>query len=78
MIVSDHAASHHIFADTDNYVKSPAFRPPISNLLGRGVVWAEGDEHRVQRKIISPAFSYVPFHSPYRHVLIRHVTDKKQ
>jgi cytochrome P450 len=61
MIVSDHAAAHHIFADTDNFVKSPAFRPPISNLLGRGVVWAEGDEHRIQRKIISPAFSYVSF-----------------
>jgi cytochrome P450 len=59
MIVSDHAATHHIFADTDTYVKSPAFRPPISNLLGNGIVWAEGDEHRLQRKILSPAFSSV-------------------
>jgi cytochrome P450 len=58
MIVSDHAAAHRIFADTDNFFKSPAFRPPISNLLGRGVVWVEGEEHCIQRKIISPALSY--------------------
>src|SRR5277367_5739985 len=32
IVLSDHTAAHHIFADTTNYVKSPAFRPPIENL----------------------------------------------
>ena len=38
-------------------VKSPVFRPPVANLLGKGLVWAEGDDHKKQRRIIAPAFS---------------------
>ncbi|KAF8653640.1 hypothetical protein AX16_003792 [Volvariella volvacea WC 439] len=56
-IVTDHAAVQHIFADTELYVKSPAFRPPIANVIGKGIVWAEGEEHRLMRTIFSPAFS---------------------
>ncbi|KAJ6582927.1 cytochrome P450 [Mycena vulgaris] len=57
IVATDHAAVHHIFANSDLYVKSPAFRPPISNLIGKGLVWAEGDDWHRQRKILSPAFS---------------------
>ncbi|KAJ7185812.1 cytochrome P450 [Mycena filopes] len=57
IVATDHAAVHHIFANSDVYVKSPAFRPPIENLLGRGLVWAEGDDWHRQRKILSPALS---------------------
>ncbi len=38
-------------------VKSPAFRPPVANVLGKGLVWAEGDDHKTQRRILAPAFS---------------------
>ncbi|KAJ7741927.1 cytochrome P450 [Mycena maculata] len=57
IIVTDHAAVQHIFANSDLYVKSPAFRPPIKNLLGEGLVWAEGEDWRRQRKILGPVFS---------------------
>ena len=98
MVVTDHAAAHHIFQNTDDYgelwlssrssgvygavatdhcsthepdltvwlmlmlmqlhiVKSPAFRPPVANVLGKGVVWAEGDDHKKQRRVLAPAFS---------------------
>ncbi|KAJ8454876.1 hypothetical protein ONZ51_g12775 [Trametes cubensis] len=57
IVAADHAAVHHIFHNADDYVKSPAFRPPVANVLGKGLVWAEGEEHKTQRRIISPAFS---------------------
>jgi len=37
-------------------VKSPVFRPLVERLLGHGLVWAEGDEHKQQRKVLNPAF----------------------
>jgi cytochrome P450 len=40
-------------------IKSPAFQPIVVEFAGRGVGWAEGDEHKFQRRMISPAFSLV-------------------
>lgn len=57
IVAADHAAVQHIFNDTNRYVKSPAFRPPIDNLMGKGLVWAEGEDHKRQRRILSPAFT---------------------
>ncbi|KAJ7093857.1 cytochrome P450 [Mycena belliarum] len=57
IVATDHAAVHHIFAHSDVYVKSPAFRPPIMNLIGAGLVWSEGEDWHRQRKILSPPFS---------------------
>lgn len=57
IVAADHAAVQHIFQYSDKYVKSPVFRPPVANLLGKGLVWAEGDDHKKQRRIIAPAFS---------------------
>ncbi|KAI0754417.1 cytochrome P450 [Daedaleopsis nitida] len=57
IVAADHAAVQHIFQNADDYVKSPAFRPPVANVLGKGLVWAEGDDHKTQRRIIAPAFS---------------------
>ncbi|KAF7319134.1 hypothetical protein HMN09_00249800 [Mycena chlorophos] len=57
IIATDHAAVHHIFAYSDIYVKSPAFRPPIENIIGRGLVWAEGEDWQRQRKLLAPAFT---------------------
>ena len=37
-------------------VKSPVFRPLVDRLLGHGLVWAEGEEHKQQRKLLNPAF----------------------
>ncbi|TBU25929.1 cytochrome P450 [Dichomitus squalens] len=57
IVAADHGAVQHIFQNCDDYVKSPAFRPPVANVLGKGLVWAEGDDHKTQRRIIAPAFS---------------------
>ncbi|KAM5537674.1 hypothetical protein V8D89_008752 [Ganoderma adspersum] len=57
IVAADHDAVQHIFQNVDDYVKSPAFRPPVANVLGKGLVWAEGEDHKAQRRIIAPAFS---------------------
>ncbi|TFK82927.1 cytochrome P450 [Polyporus arcularius HHB13444] len=57
IVAADHGAVQHIFQNSDDYVKSPAFRPPVANVLGKGLVWAEGDDHKTQRRILAPAFS---------------------
>ncbi|KAL0959634.1 hypothetical protein HGRIS_011336 [Hohenbuehelia grisea] len=57
IVATDHTLVQHIFADTNRYVKSPAFRPPAGNVLGRGLVWAEGAEHAKMRRLLDRAFS---------------------
>ncbi|TDL23925.1 cytochrome P450 [Rickenella mellea] len=57
LVVGDHAAAQQIFADTYNYVKAPSFRPIVKNILGKGLVWAEGDDHAHQRRMLSNAFT---------------------
>ncbi|KAL0581732.1 hypothetical protein V5O48_000314 [Marasmius crinis-equi] len=56
VVVVDSTAAQYIFQNAYTYVKAPAFRPLMAKLLGPGIVWAEGDEHRRQRKLIAPAF----------------------
>ncbi|KJA16707.1 hypothetical protein HYPSUDRAFT_47076 [Hypholoma sublateritium FD-334 SS-4] len=58
LVVSDPRFIHHMLTENPyNYVKSPVFRPLVDRLLGHGLVWAEGDEHKQQRKVLNPAFS---------------------
>ncbi|KAE9401072.1 cytochrome P450 [Gymnopus androsaceus JB14] len=57
VVISDHLGVKHIIDQAYTYIKSPAFQPLLIKLGGRGLVWAEGDEHRFQRKMVSPAFS---------------------
>ncbi|KAJ7454508.1 hypothetical protein FB451DRAFT_1049700, partial [Mycena latifolia] len=61
IVATDHAAVAHIFANSDLYVKSPAFRPPIKNTLGKGLVCAKRDDWHRQRKMLSPAFSCIVY-----------------
>ncbi|KAJ7818615.1 cytochrome P450 [Mycena olivaceomarginata] len=42
VVISDPLAVKHILAR----LKSPAFQPIVVKFVGRGVVWAEGDEHK--------------------------------
>ncbi|KIY63540.1 cytochrome P450 [Cylindrobasidium torrendii FP15055 ss-10] len=57
VVISDNVAVKHIYQNAYTYVKSPAFQPVVVKVVGRGVVWAEGDEHKFQRKMVSPGFS---------------------
>ncbi|TDL23920.1 cytochrome P450 [Rickenella mellea] len=49
--------SQHIFANIFTYMKSPTLRPIIANTIGKGLVWADGEDHVFQRRLLSPAFT---------------------
>ncbi|PBK80614.1 cytochrome P450 [Armillaria gallica] len=61
IVAADNLASHHILANAYRYhvlpAKAPAFLPLTDKLLGKGVVYAQGDEHKHQRRLIAPAFT---------------------
>ena len=59
MIIGDTVAFSHIFTKNPyNYHHSPVLRPFIIRLLGRSLVWVEGEkEHKRMRSLIAPAFS---------------------
>src|SRR5262249_34299495 len=45
---------------TRNYEfqKPPNMRTSIGRILGVGILWAEGDEHKIQRRNLMPAFAF--------------------
>ncbi|KAK0496461.1 cytochrome P450 [Armillaria luteobubalina] len=45
-------------------VKSQAFQPIVVRIAGRGVAWAEGEEHKFQRRLLIPAFTCVTLSLP--------------
>ena len=50
--------SHIYTKNTYNYVHSPVIRPFAMRLVGRSLVWVEGEkEHKRMRSLIAPAFS---------------------
>ncbi|KAK0216094.1 cytochrome P450 [Armillaria fumosa] len=59
LLVVDNVAVAHIFQNAYSSldIKAPAFRPIVKSFIGRGLVWAEDDEHRHQRKLVAPAFT---------------------
>ncbi|KAG9004390.1 hypothetical protein FRB94_002408 [Tulasnella sp. JGI-2019a] len=55
---SDAAMINHIMhKNLYDYEKSPMIRPIAERLVGRGLVWAEGDTHKRQRALLNPAFT---------------------
>jgi len=54
--IADPKAISHILHSTDLWAKTVVTRELGAILLDRGVVWAEGDVHRRQRKVLVPAF----------------------
>ncbi|KAJ7775693.1 cytochrome P450 [Mycena maculata] len=57
-ILCDPKAVNHFYSmERSVYVKSKLGRAVISNLFGRGLLWAEGESHKRQRKALTPAFS---------------------
>ncbi|TDL16834.1 cytochrome P450 [Rickenella mellea] len=58
LVTADPAAIHHMFTTRCyDYTKSDLIRPFVERVVGRGLIWAEGDLHRLQRKQVVPAFS---------------------
>ncbi|KAG0195529.1 hypothetical protein BGX28_001186, partial [Mortierella sp. GBA30] len=57
VLLADPQAIRHVFTTNSyKYVKSDQSRRLISSVTGNGVLHAEGDVHKKQRKMINPAF----------------------
>ena len=50
-------AIHHILTNSNIYVKPELDRKILQNILGDGLLTAEGDTHKRQRKALNPAFT---------------------
>jgi unspecific monooxygenase len=69
IILNRPAAIHHILVDNpDNYRRTPATMRILRPLLGNGLLLSEGEDWRLQRRTVAPAF--VPRTMP---LLTRHV-----
>lgn len=59
VMVSSSKAFQHILQNAYNYPKPPDMSEGLRRILGaKGILFAEGDVHRRQRKQMNPAFSY--------------------
>ncbi|KAF8521877.1 cytochrome P450 [Hysterangium stoloniferum] len=58
IIICDTKAVAHFYArETLTFKMSTLMKTLIERFFGRGLVWAEGDSHKRQRKALTPAFS---------------------
>ncbi|KAG2341448.1 cytochrome P450 [Suillus weaverae] len=58
VILWDPKAISHFFArDTWLYNQTPFTKIAVRSTVGRGMLWADGESHKRQRKALSPAFS---------------------
>ncbi|KAJ7499869.1 cytochrome P450 [Mycena latifolia] len=58
IILCDPKAVNHFYSmERSVYIKTKVTRDVISNLFGQGLLWAEGESHKRQRKALTPAFS---------------------
>jgi cytochrome P450 len=55
-MLTDLRALSHVLKRTDVYQKEEAFARSIIQLMGKGVLAAEDEPHRLQRKVLNPAF----------------------
>ncbi|KAJ7688249.1 cytochrome P450 [Mycena rosella] len=58
IVLTDPKALAHFYqSERSVYVKTENDRLFIDKIFGRGIVWAEGDVHKRQRKALTPGFS---------------------
>ncbi|GAA5976836.1 hypothetical protein JCM10908_005646 [Rhodotorula pacifica] len=58
LVLTDPAALNHVLtANTYDYAKPDEVRGDLAMVLGKGVVFAEGEAHRRQRRLMNPAFA---------------------
>ncbi|KAF4618312.1 hypothetical protein D9613_011704 [Agrocybe pediades] len=67
LLITDPKAMNYISNRPDEFTKHPVLKEISRMVFGRGLVWADGDDHRRQRRINSPAFganqirAFIPF-----------------
>ncbi|KAG2035768.1 cytochrome P450 [Suillus americanus] len=58
IVLSDPRAIAHFYArETWTYVQTPLSLALLETSFGRGLLWSQGEDHRRQRKALTPAFS---------------------
>nr|QEP49721.1 11-oxo-beta-amyrin 30-oxidase [Inonotus obliquus] len=57
MLTDPRAVAHFYSKQTFTYVQSNFGKRMVANLVGRGLLWSDGESHRRQRKALTPAFS---------------------
>ncbi|PCH41705.1 cytochrome P450 [Wolfiporia cocos MD-104 SS10] len=58
VVLCDPKAILHFYShETFGYVQTELMKRSIENIVGKGVLWAEGESHKRQRKALTPAFS---------------------
>jgi len=59
ILIADPKAIQHVFnTNSYNYIKPGRVIRILSAVIGHGVLLAEGDAHKKQRKMLNPAFSH--------------------
>ncbi|KAI0634036.1 cytochrome P450 [Trametes polyzona] len=56
LFTMDTRALNHILTHSADYQKPEAERRNLAKILGEGVIFTEGEQHRRQRRIMNPAF----------------------
>lgn len=56
LFTMDTRALNHVLTHSSDYQKPPQVRYNLSRILGEGVLFVEGAQHRQQRRIMNPAF----------------------
>ncbi|KAJ7121087.1 cytochrome P450 [Mycena epipterygia] len=56
LYTADTKALNHIVLHSYLYQKAPSVRYTLSRIVGTGLIFVEGDDHKAQRKILNPAF----------------------
>ncbi|KAI5999039.1 cytochrome P450 [Pisolithus marmoratus] len=58
IILCDPKAVAYFFSrDTRSYVGTPGHKASVVRTIGKGLLWAEGESHRRQRRSIAPSFN---------------------
>ncbi|KAG1821055.1 cytochrome P450 [Suillus subaureus] len=58
IVLCDPRAIAHFYArETWTYVQTPLSLALLETSMGRGLLWSQGEDHRRQRKALTPAFS---------------------
>ncbi|KAI0318662.1 cytochrome P450 [Amylostereum chailletii] len=56
LFTTDTRAIAHILGHPNDYQKPEEVRQSLGEIVGQGLLFVEGDEHRQQRRVMSPAF----------------------
>ncbi|KAI5985861.1 cytochrome P450 [Pisolithus albus] len=58
IILCDPKAVAYLFSrDTRSYVGTPGHKAAVARMIGKGLLWAEGESHRRQRRSMAPSFN---------------------